>query len=106
MKSTVIKRSIVVVGRKTSVSLEDPFWNGLKEIAKGRGVTMGDLVACIESDRHHSNLSSAIRLFVLGIYRDAVTGKSSGPQKTASSGSETQLSPKPPITDSHEKTTF
>ena len=86
MKSTVIKRSIVVAGRKTSVSLEDPFWNGLKEIAKGQGVTLSDLIAGIESDRQHSNLSSALRLFVLGIYREAVTGESSGPQKTAGSG--------------------
>jgi predicted DNA-binding ribbon-helix-helix protein len=87
MKSTVIKRSIVVAGRKTSVSLEDPFWNGLKEIAKGRGVTMSDLVAGIESDRHHSNLSSALRLFVLGTYRDAANSES-GPEKTACSSRE------------------
>jgi predicted DNA-binding ribbon-helix-helix protein len=76
MKSTVIKRSIVVAGRKTSVSLEDPFWKALKEIASRRGVTVSDLVAGIDSDRHHSNLSSALRVFVLSLYRDAVT---SGP---------------------------
>jgi predicted DNA-binding ribbon-helix-helix protein len=69
MKSPVIKRSIVIAGHKTSVSLEDAFWTGLKEIASGRDMTLSDLVASIDSDRQHGNLSSAIRLFVLGYYR-------------------------------------
>jgi len=72
MKSTVIKRSIVVAGHKTSVSLEDGFWNALKEIAGGRNATLADLVAIIDADRQHANLSSAIRLFVLGFYRDQI----------------------------------
>jgi predicted DNA-binding ribbon-helix-helix protein len=69
MKSPVIKRSIVVAGHKTSVSLEDAFWKSLKEIAGLRDITLSDLVATIDSDRHHGNLSSAIRLFVLDHYR-------------------------------------
>jgi predicted DNA-binding ribbon-helix-helix protein len=69
MKSPVVKRSIVVAGHKTSVSLEDEFWKGLKEIAVGRDVTLSDLVATIDTERHHGNLSSAIRLFVLDHYR-------------------------------------
>ena len=69
MKSSVIKRSIVVAGHKTSVSLEDAFWRGLKEIAGGRNVTLSELVAAIDSARQHGNLSSAIRLFVLDFYR-------------------------------------
>jgi len=69
MKSSVIKRSIVVAGHKTSVSLEDAFWRGLKEIAGGRNVTLSDLVAAIDGARQHGNLSSAIRLFVLDFYR-------------------------------------
>jgi len=52
------------------VSLEDEFWDSLKEIAKERGMTLGALIAAIDADRQHSNLSSAIRLFVLGVYRD------------------------------------
>ncbi len=70
MKSAVVKRSIVVAGHKTSVSLEDAFWNGLKEIATGRNMTLSDLVASIDADRGHGNLSSAIRLFVLHSYRN------------------------------------
>lgn len=69
MKSPVVKRSIVIAGHKTSVSLEDAFWKGLKEIANGRELTLSDLVASIDTDRRHGNLSSAIRLFVLDHYR-------------------------------------
>jgi predicted DNA-binding ribbon-helix-helix protein len=65
MKSTVMKRSIVISGHKTSISLEDPFWSGLKEIAKSNKATLSSLVAHIESARQYGNLSSAIRLFVL-----------------------------------------
>lgn len=69
MNSPVVKRSIVIAGHKTSVSLEDAFWQGLKEIAVLRQVTLSDLVASIDTDRHHGNLSSAIRLYVLDYYR-------------------------------------
>jgi predicted DNA-binding ribbon-helix-helix protein len=69
MKSPVVKRSIVVAGHKTSVSLEDAFWNGLKEIAGRRHMTLSDLVGAIDSQRQHGNLSSALRLFVLDFYR-------------------------------------
>ena len=65
MTSLVIKRSIVVAGHKTSISLEDAFWQELKGIAAGRGMTLSDLVGAIDSGRRHGNLSSAIRLFVL-----------------------------------------
>jgi len=70
MKSPVIKRSIVIAGHKTSVSLEDAFWTSLKDIADDRNVTLSDLVSSIDTDRQHGNLSSAIRLFVLDHYRN------------------------------------
>jgi predicted DNA-binding ribbon-helix-helix protein len=69
MKSPVVKRSIVIAGHKTSVSLEEAFWKGLKDIAGGRDTTLSDLVAAIDSERQHGNLSSAIRLYVLDYYR-------------------------------------
>jgi predicted DNA-binding ribbon-helix-helix protein len=69
MKSQVVKRSIVIAGHKTSVSLEDAFWNGLKEIAVSRNTALSDLVSSIDKERKHGNLSSAIRLFVLDHYR-------------------------------------
>src|SRR5262245_11921987 len=70
MKSPVVKRSIVIAGHKPSVSLEDAFWKGLKDIADNREVTLSDLVSSIDTDRQHGNLSSAIRLFVLDHYRN------------------------------------
>ena len=75
MNSPISKRSIVFSGRKTSVSLEDQFWNSLKEIARERNMTWAELVGAIDVDRQHGNLSSAIRLFVLGVYRDQVASR-------------------------------
>jgi predicted DNA-binding ribbon-helix-helix protein len=74
MKSPVVKRSIVIAGHKTSVSLEDAFWKGLKEIASARNMTLSDLVASIDGGRRQGNLSSAIRLFVLDHYRSQAAG--------------------------------
>jgi predicted DNA-binding ribbon-helix-helix protein len=64
LKSRVIKRSLVVGGHKTSVSLEDVFWNALRTIAHNRHIHLSQLVGTIDSERQHCNLSSAIRLFV------------------------------------------
>jgi predicted DNA-binding ribbon-helix-helix protein len=75
MKSPVVKRSIVIAGHKTSVSLEDAFWKGLKEIAGMRDMTLSDLVASIDTERQHGNLSSAIRLYVLDFYRSQISGE-------------------------------
>ena len=75
MRSSVLKRSIVIAGHKTSVSLEDEFWKSLKEIASERNMTLTELVRAIDTDREHANLSSAIRLFVLGVYRDQVASR-------------------------------
>jgi predicted DNA-binding ribbon-helix-helix protein len=68
-KSAIIKHSIVVRGRKTSISLENAFWRGLKEIATRRNSTLSELVTGIGTQREEGNLSSAIRLFVLDHFR-------------------------------------
>ena len=78
MKSPVVKRSIVIAGHKTSVSLEDAFWRGLKEIASGRDMTLSDLVAASDAERQHGNLSSAIRLYVLDFYRNQLSDHNEG----------------------------
>ncbi|HEY3225316.1 MAG TPA: ribbon-helix-helix domain-containing protein [Pseudolabrys sp.] len=65
MKSTIIKRSIIVDGHKTSICLEDAFWSSLKEIAQAQGATVSQTVTEIDKTRQYSNLSSAVRLFVL-----------------------------------------
>lgn len=72
MKSPVVKRSIVVAGHKTSVSLEEAFWKGLKEIATGKGVSLSEMVGAIDSARAQGNLSSALRLFVLDHFRSKI----------------------------------
>ena len=63
--SAVVKRSIVIAGHKTSISLEDAFWKALRQIAEARSVTLSALVSQIDNERRHDNLSCAIRLFVL-----------------------------------------
>ena len=65
MKSSVVKHSIIIDGHKTSVSLENAFWSDLKNIAHAQRVTLSELVTKIDGTRKQSNLSSAIRLFVL-----------------------------------------
>ena len=70
MNSLVVKRSIVIAGRKTSISLEDAFWNSLREIAHRRKETVHQLVASIDANQKAANLSSAIRVFVIDFYRN------------------------------------
>jgi predicted DNA-binding ribbon-helix-helix protein len=73
--STVVKRSIIVSGHKTSISLEDEFWNCLQAIAGERGEYPSKLVSDINAERQFANLSSAIRMYVLKHYRDQVEQK-------------------------------
>ena len=83
MKSPVVKRSIILAGHKTSVSLEDAFWNALKEIARKRLTTLSDLIGTIDSQRQQGNLSSALRLFVLEFYRSQIPEEGrQGPHET------------------------
>jgi predicted DNA-binding ribbon-helix-helix protein len=70
--SPILRRSIVIAGHKTSVSVEDEFWDSLKEIASERGTSVSGMIGAIDGGRKHANLSSAIRLFVLGFYRDQI----------------------------------
>jgi predicted DNA-binding ribbon-helix-helix protein len=69
MKSPVVKRSILLSGHKTSISLEEAFWQGLKEIAGVRNLSVSALISSVDARRAEGNLSSAIRLFVLDHYR-------------------------------------
>jgi len=69
MRSTIVKRSVAIGGHKTSVSLEDVFWEALREIASQRGATLSAVLDDIDAHRNSSNLSSHIRMFVLDYYR-------------------------------------
>jgi predicted DNA-binding ribbon-helix-helix protein len=69
----VFKRSIIIAGHKTSVHIEEEFWKSLKEIATERNMTVTELVGEINANRQYANLSSAIRLFVISVYRDQLS---------------------------------
>jgi predicted DNA-binding ribbon-helix-helix protein len=86
LRSRVLKRSIVVGRHRTSISLEDVFWNELREIAHRRGVHLSELVGHIDGERQHCNLSSAIRMFVFE-------------QARAEGGQNTKGTPDPLIRD-------
>jgi CheY-like chemotaxis protein len=82
LMALLTKRSVVIAGRKTSVSLEQEFWSALKAIAAGRGVTASELVGIVDAGRQHSNLSSALRLFVLGHFREQAARAATSPRRT------------------------
>jgi predicted DNA-binding ribbon-helix-helix protein len=70
----VVKRSAVIAGRRASVSVEAAFWESLKKIATHRRMTLSTLLTTVNSERHHSNLSSAIHLRMLEFYRTRLLG--------------------------------
>lgn len=69
-KSAVTKRSVVIGGHKTSVSLEDPFWTEVRSIADAEKMTVSSLLRRIDRERSNANLSSAIRVYVLENMRE------------------------------------
>lgn len=89
MKSAVIKRSIVLDGHKTSVSLENEFWDGLREIVVHENTTLSTLVGRIDHDRDSCNLSSAIRVFVFNHFRARVGNEVPGQSEKSLGGRAT-----------------
>ncbi len=67
--SALRKRSVMIAGHRTSVSLEATFWEALRDIAEARGVSVQALIGTIDAGRGGQNLSSAIRVYVLAFYR-------------------------------------
>jgi predicted DNA-binding ribbon-helix-helix protein len=70
LKSSLLKRSIIVGGKKTSISLEEGFWEALGEIVKERQTTLAELVTGIKAERRNANLSSAVRMFILAHFQN------------------------------------
>jgi predicted DNA-binding ribbon-helix-helix protein len=82
MNSTIKKRSIIIGGHKTSISLEDNFWSCLRQIARERATTVSELTGVLDAGRNGGNLSSAIRVFVLNHYSNNVASAApSGPNE-------------------------
>ena len=69
VKQNITKRSVVIAGHKTSVSLEEPFWTAVREITQARAMTISALLHEIDRARDNANLSSAVRVFVLNYTR-------------------------------------
>jgi len=69
MKTLILKRTISLDGHKTTVSLENEFWNGLHDIARHENASLSELVKKIADERTTTNLSSAIRVFVFNYFR-------------------------------------
>jgi predicted DNA-binding ribbon-helix-helix protein len=63
--ASVVKRSLIIAGHRTSVSLEDAFWRRLRLIATERGVSVNTLATTVDAERGRANLSSALRVYVL-----------------------------------------
>ena len=75
MAQNSTKRSVIMGGHKTSISLEDIFWNALRYIAKQRAMTYGEFLQEIEARKNRTdettNLSSMVRIVVAEHFRDA-----------------------------------
>lgn len=70
MTNGVVKRSVMIAGHRTSVSLEAPFWDALRDIATARGLSLAAVIGEVDAGRNGQNLSSAIRVFVLATVRE------------------------------------
>ena len=66
------KHSVTIAGHRTSISLEDEFWQGLKALADSRNKSLADIIRQIDKDRGRNNLSSAIRISVLDYYKSRI----------------------------------
>ncbi|RDI60712.1 ribbon-helix-helix domain-containing protein [Microvirga subterranea] len=82
MSDGILKRSVSIAGHRTSVSLEEPFWEVLREIADQDALSVQALIGRIDAERGEQNLSSAIRVFVLRRLREAPSRPES-PERSA-----------------------
>lgn len=70
-----IKRSFSIGGHRTSISLEPPFWNALKEVAAKERIPLVRLVATIDEKRGGAGLSSAVRIWLLSYFQERAAGQ-------------------------------
>jgi len=69
-----VKRSFTIAGHRTSISIEAPFWEALRQAAEAERTTVAALVAGIDKERGTSGLSSAVRVWVLDYFRNPRAG--------------------------------
>ena len=80
-----VKRSFTIAGHRTSISLEAPFWDALRQAAEAQHTTVATIVAAIDKERGASGLSGAVRVWVLDYFRyprPESAGDSGRPQTT------------------------
>jgi len=75
MKSAIIKRSVTVRGRKTSISLDVPLWEALRRLAEAESIAISALISEIDQERSHGSLSEAVRSFVLNNFHERITAE-------------------------------
>ena len=90
MPGDIRKRSVNIAGHRTSVSLESPFWDALKELAELEGRSVQGLIAAIDAGRGGQNLSSAVRVFVLERARAGALRAAASPTEAAPVGPAAQ----------------
>jgi predicted DNA-binding ribbon-helix-helix protein len=83
IKSLIEKHSVMVNNHKTSMTLEDDFWQALNEIAILRRVSLSRLISSIDARRKNANLSSVLRVFILEFYKDQFDRRRSEESKIA-----------------------
>jgi predicted DNA-binding ribbon-helix-helix protein len=71
--SGILKRSVAIAGHRTSISVEEPFWDILREMAEREAISVQGLIARIDAERVNQNLSSAIRVFVVNFLRAEIS---------------------------------
>ena len=76
MTTRPVKRSFSLQGHRTSISIETPFWDALKEAAAREGISLAALVARIDSQRDGCGLSGAVRIWVLDYVKRRVAAES------------------------------
>ena len=65
MSGGILKRSVAIAGHRTSISLEEPFWEALREMAERESISVQRLIGRIDAERGDQNLSSAIRVYIV-----------------------------------------
>ena len=76
--TALICRNVTVSGRRTSIRMEQVMWNSLADICRTEERMLNELITMIDEKRAESNLTAAIRVFIICYYRDVAHSRMSG----------------------------
>jgi len=77
-RSTLVNPNVIVNGRRTSMRLEPAMWEALGDICRREGKTVHEICSLVEERRAQSNLTAAMRVFILGYFRAALMEQAAG----------------------------